>query len=660
MAMRLSAPTLTLTDAEAIVDLVLEPGSDGAAPVHLRFGVPRHLVGAIDLTARPFVPVASLLALLHGEPLHVGADVPAMQRRGATEAVGRLAPWIGRPPITVEPTGDPSGDEPPGGANGGRTGPDGSGVDELDPTVGRGVGMFFTRGVDSWASLRRHRGRVTHLLAVDGIEPLRSPDQEAVVWAGHERVAAELGLPLIRFTTNARDVLDRLTVWDWTHGAVLASCGLLLAPLLGTVVLAGSYPSDQQVPWGSSPSVDPCWSNGSTTVEHDGADQGRWEKTATLVDDPLALATLHVCWEGAGAGNCGRCEKCLRTMTTLAALGVLDRVPFETPLAPALVAALPPAEGHVVTFVEELLVHLGPGNPLRSAWASLLDSAGEPIRVPAGSTPVAGPGLTARVGPALASLGRIPLISGPEATYETSDGARRRSATPTDDPDTGTTRSAPDPGAPAVDAVTLLDVGWGPGQVPLRPAAADAAQVLAQLRGGDRPVLWVVAEPHDPGNTGATGQMRLVDRLTRDWGAGLTYLPGVSWAPSQAPGLDAEAVGRMLRAARVRLWWRDDGPLDPLRTIESIEHGCLPLQVMPAGAALAARRSLPLELAALVVDDAQIAGFDLDPDDLTRRRDDAAGVLLSGSIERDLFLHVGPVPPVDPVGTGIATGAVAP
>ena len=605
--MRLRAPTITLTDVEAVVGAVVEPDSTGAEPVVLRFGVPRRLVGSVDLSPSAFVPVAAVLALLHGEPLTVEGPLPDRQAAGAGEAVRLLAPWLGLPPVAVAADGPGEGAE---------RGPEPA----IEPAPG--VGLFFTRGVDSWASLRRHRHRVTHLLALDGIEPGRSDADEAAVWAGHEHVAAELGLPLVRITTNARAQLDPLTVWDWTHGAVLASCGLLLSPLLGTVVVAGSYPADQHVPWGSSPGLDPLWSTDTTTVEHDGGELGRWEKTASLVDDPPALASLHVCWDGRTAGNCGRCEKCLRTMTTLDSLGVLDRVPFDAPLSPAAVAALPPVTGHVETFVEELLAHLGPGNRLRRAWSSLLEPAGAPVRIRPGCPPMAGPGVHARIGPTLELLGRTPV--GPDD--------------PADRPD-----------------LPELAIGWGPGQMPLRPAADQATTVLSRLADPDRPILWLVAEPHDPEVNGATGQIWLVDLLTRLWGPGLTYLPGVAWAPAQPPGLGPDAVGRMLLAAKVRLWWRDDGMLDPLRALESIEHGCLPLQVMPAGAAVSARRSLPVELSALIVDEADLAAFD--PSTVGDRRDVAAGLLLAGSLERDLATHLGPATP--PAGPGAEEGLVA-
>src|SRR5687768_11281369 len=99
--MRLRAPTITLTDAEAVVGAVLEAGSAGADPIELRFGVPRHLVGSVDLRPSPFVPVAAMVALLHGEPLTVDGALPGSQAERAGEAVGLLAPWLGLPPVTV-------------------------------------------------------------------------------------------------------------------------------------------------------------------------------------------------------------------------------------------------------------------------------------------------------------------------------------------------------------------------------------------------------------------------------------------------------------------------------------------------------------------------------------------------------------------------------
>ncbi len=97
-------------------------------------------------------------------------------------------------------------------------------------------------------------------------------------------------------------------------------------------------------------------------------------------------------------------------------------------------------------------------------------------------------------------------------------------------------------------------------------------------------------------------------------------------------------MGRLLASSRSRLWWREDGDLDPLRVVESIEHGCLPLQVMPAGAAADLRAALPAGLTGLVVADDELADLDLTPGGVRSRLARAAPTLLAGSSERDLLI----------------------
>ena len=72
--------------------------------------------------------------------------------------------------------------------------------------------------------------------------------------------------------------------------------------------------------------------------------------------------------------------------------------------------------------------------------------------------------------------------------------------------------------------------------------------------------------------------------------------------------------------------------------MESIEWGCLPLQVMPTGPAQDLVAALPAALAGLVVDDAALAVLDLSPVGVRARLDPALDHLLAGSAEHDLLM----------------------
>jgi hypothetical protein len=577
--MRVCRPNVSLSADEARLEAALVPDGPGSSPFVVELGVPRHLLGWLDMTANPFVPIATVAAGWTGEDVLVEGPVSSRLLAGAGAAAAILAGWFDRPAPAV------------------------SGPEASDATAppGPSRGLFFTRGVDSWATRLRPGGegaRATHLLVIDGIDRAHSADTRAQAWADHQRVADALGLPLVRLTTNARQLLDPLAEWDWTHGSVLAAFGLALGPLLGRVVIASSYRAQDHVRWGSHADLDPRWSTESTTFVHADDDLGRWEKTELVATDDLALGSLKVCWIADTAANCGRCPKCLRTMTTLDALGALERCDrFEEPLTADAIRSLDGREPQ--PFVDELLEHLEPGSgPLRRAWEEVLGDRAPrrpwPVADP-GSSPVAGPALLDRLDAALAGVGLRPVV---EAA-----GGRR--------------------------------LGWEPGMVPLRPAAGDLDAVADRLGANPgREVPWAVAEPYPADRPLDPGRLVAADAAQRAWGPGIAYLPGIPWATDERPVLGAAVVARMLDRSRVRLWWRDDGTLDPLRVVESVERGCLPLQVMPAGAAAALRRRLPPAMADLVVGADDLAA--LSPAAVTARLAACADLVLAGSIERDL------------------------
>lgn len=305
---------------------------------------------AVDRSAAPFLPVATVAALFAGEDLVVEPPVRAEQVQGVRAAAAVLAGWLGRRPPRLHTCADPA--EP--------------------PSVAPGQALLFTRGIDSWASLLAHRDAVTHLLFVDGVEPNHAPAVRAQVRAATAEAAAAAGRPLLCVTTDARDHLDPLTVWDHTHGAALVSAALLISPVLGTLQIASSHAPGTDRPWGTHPDLDPHWSTPRLTVEHD-RQRGRWDKTALVAGSDAALATLHVCWEGGGDRNCGRCRKCLLTMTALAALSALDRCPrFDAPLRVDAIAALPTRPPGRNGNTKDLLAHLPPGSAWTQAWTEIL------------------------------------------------------------------------------------------------------------------------------------------------------------------------------------------------------------------------------------------------------------------------------------------------
>ena len=592
--MRVLAPTLSLEPRRAVVAATFESGSGAVPRTTVRLAAPRELVGRLDVSATPFLPIAAVAAAALGEDVELETGASPATQRGAGSITTTMARWWShdgwRSPRITGPAGEEAAADP-----------------------GRGHGLCFSLGVDSWASLVTLRDQpdpsspaLSHLLLIDGFDRPRPPEAQATVTATARRVAAELDLSLVELWTDARDLLDPIAVWDRTHGAVLAALGLLLGPALAIVTIAGSHSDGHRPPWGSHVELDHHWSSGTTRIDHHLGHLDRTDKVARIADTPLALATLLTCWEGGAATNCGRCPKCLRTMTALQLAGALDRCPmFPSVLDPAAIRATAHADSP--EFVDELLARLPPG-PIRAAWAShRAPRRGLRRLVRPGLPALAGPPLADRLDDALATTGW------------------RLAGGPADDPAGGSA----DP----------LVVGWEPAMVPLRPARAAQAAIRRAVAGHvHRPLTWVVADLGDPLQVNDPATAALADHLEQAWGPGIAYLAGIGWADEPQPVLGPDAVGRLLGAARIRLWAQADGPLDPLRTVESIEHGCLPLQVMPAAAAARLGHRLAPALAALVVTEADLAAMPHSPEATADRLRAAAEVVLAGSAERDLAL----------------------
>jgi hypothetical protein len=251
------------------------------------------------------------LAVTLGEPLRVDLPVDAKLRRGACELMEIWASWY--PPLRPVPI-EVDVDEAPASAN-------------------RGIGAFFSGGVDSTFTAIRRRE--------DGLDPAGCPDDLISVHgfdiplpadAAFRRfrgvaagTAAQLGLRFYDVGTNLR--ATRLGEAPWgplAHGCALAAVALVLQSLHRAVLVAATGGYRDLHPWGSHPLTDPLLSTSATTIVHDGAGFTRVGKLRHVVAS-AALPGLRVCWESKSDLNCGNCMKCLQTMIALELLGALGR-----------------------------------------------------------------------------------------------------------------------------------------------------------------------------------------------------------------------------------------------------------------------------------------------------------------------------------------------
>ena len=555
--------------------------ADGTPLPPLEVRVPVEHADLLDPSAMPGALALVTAAAARGEDLVVEGPVDEEAVAGLVELGRLLSTWWRTGETRVE-------------------------VAETTPVRGApgdGVGLFFTRGVDSWSTLLdllelAPPERVTHLLTVHHGPPAIFRGIEAEHILGHQAVADELGLPLVVLETTARRLLDPHRIWNDTSGPALVATGLQVGAGLHRLVLTGAHTGDVHTLTGSDPDLVAAITTSRVHVDLGNPDRTRDQRVAHLRTSPLARSTLQVCWEGLGAGNCGRCRKCQVTMASLLLAGDPDpSAGFEAPIDAATLAALA-ISPDLATFVGGMIDELpADAEDVRRALSDAWDR----------SRGVAGHDRWGDDGP--------PALAG--RSVPTRVAAARRATT----------------GHPAAPAAAPL--GWGGRTTPLRPAFAAHASVRAlAATARDRP--WAVVEPHVRDGARDGRQADLALALADHHGPGLVSVPGILWDHAAPAVLDPAATGTLLRAARARLWWRDEGGLDPLRTVEAIEHGCLPLQAMPGPAARLLRADLPGPLTALVVGDDELAGLDLSPDGVATRLGPALDHLLAGSAEHDL------------------------
>ena len=202
------------------------------------------------------------------------------------------------------------------------------------------LGQCFSGGVDSFYSLLRGLHDPQCLVFIRGFDvSLTDKRRFQAVETSLQAIAQATGKRAVIMHTNLREhPVFRQSSWDRSHGAALASVGLVLSAQFGNLVIPSSYPYRRGKPWGSHWDTDPHWSYpGRMQIIHDDATAVRYEKVAAIANEPLAQHHLRVCWANrAATGNCSGCEKCLRTMVQLAlvdALPAFERVfDVQTPL----------------------------------------------------------------------------------------------------------------------------------------------------------------------------------------------------------------------------------------------------------------------------------------------------------------------------------------
>ncbi len=310
--------------------IVVEPAKhmDGASTARVRVGrrtseISFRVRGVEPLALDdPFVPLAVLMGMRRRAPVRIEGPVTSALLASLEGVEANLLAWypsFRRVPVDARaPVDAPS-------------------------RTGRGIACFFSAGLDSFYSVLRPPGDVTHFLFVHGFD-LRLADT-----ALRERVAvrvraaaASLGARLVEVETDLRQWSDPLADWTWFCHAGLVGVGLLVGRAFDEVRIAATI-ADVHRPSALRGAAPRTWDNGLARIVSTGGDATRPQKARVVATSEVARAALRVCWKNRGGRyNCGGCAKCLRTMVALEVAGVRHAFPdFAGTLDLAAVAALP-------------------------------------------------------------------------------------------------------------------------------------------------------------------------------------------------------------------------------------------------------------------------------------------------------------------------------
>ena len=198
-------------------------------------------------------------------------------------------------------------------------------ADSQSTSISNHTATFFSGGVDSFYTLLKHEDEIDALVYVHGFDvDLNDTSLRRQISGMLHEVGDHFGKTVIEVETDLRDFSEGRAAWGQYHGAALATVSHTLETNFD-IFIPSSHTYAHLFPWGSHPLLDPLWSTRSTKFAHDGCEANRVQKCAKIVDHPIALNSLRVCWRNPeSVYNCGRCEKCMRTMINLMAAGGLE------------------------------------------------------------------------------------------------------------------------------------------------------------------------------------------------------------------------------------------------------------------------------------------------------------------------------------------------
>lgn len=204
------------------------------------------------------------------------------------------------------------------------------------------AGLFFSGGVDSYASLRLNRQNfpaehpysIKDAILVFGLEQ-DDPRKFEHVREHLSDAARVCGISFLPLYTNIylpyrkEDARQRFHFWEFEYqGSAFASIAHALVGYLSTVSVSATMSHGALSPYGSHPLIEPNLSTSDMKIRHTGLQLSRLAKTRLIAEWDAVLPYLRVCNQyttySQRALNCGECEKCIRTKLAFVALEKLE------------------------------------------------------------------------------------------------------------------------------------------------------------------------------------------------------------------------------------------------------------------------------------------------------------------------------------------------
>jgi hypothetical protein len=204
-------------------------------------------------------------------------------------------------------------------------------------------GMFFSGGVDAFATLIAHINQKPDLLTIWGADVTL---EDKIGWENVQShikaTSAQFDLRTVEIKSNFRTFINpnsfgkEAKKWDYNywynlqHGIGIIGHAAPYAFLadLSVVYIASSFsPLSRQnhnYSGASDPGIDNYVRFNNTTTLHDQAEHSRQDKIDHIIDFISRTKNnihLRVCWESSGGKNCCMCEKCYRTIMGIIASG---------------------------------------------------------------------------------------------------------------------------------------------------------------------------------------------------------------------------------------------------------------------------------------------------------------------------------------------------